>query len=64
MKVTISRIAEIVQSLPENERLALTLATIDGWSHAEIAELLDCAVGTVAYLVNQARTKIRKKLQG
>ena len=58
------RIAEIVQSLPESERLALTLATIDGWSHSEIAELLDCAVGTVAYLVNQARTKIRKKYQG
>lgn len=58
------RLAEIVESLPEKERLALTCATIDGWSHAEIADLLDCAVGTVAYLVNQARAKIRKKIQG
>ena len=58
------RLAEIVDSLPEKERLALTCATIEGWTHAEIADLLDCAVGTVAYLVNQARAKIRKKYQG
>ena len=36
-----------LQTLPEEQRAALVLVDMEGYSMADVAEMLDCAVGTV-----------------
>lgn len=36
-----------IESLPEDLRMAITLRELDGLSYEEIAEVMDCPVGTV-----------------
>jgi RNA polymerase sigma-70 factor, ECF subfamily len=51
-----------LESLPEKQRLALVLFSIEGWAQKDIAELLDCSLETVKWSVFQARRKIRERL--
>jgi RNA polymerase sigma-70 factor (ECF subfamily) len=46
--------------LPARQRAALQLFAFDGWSYAEIADRLDCPVGTVGALVQRARARLRR----
>jgi RNA polymerase sigma-70 factor (ECF subfamily) len=49
-------------TLPEKQRLALTLFTIEGWAQKDIAELMECSLETVKWNVFQARKKLREQL--
>jgi RNA polymerase sigma-70 factor (ECF subfamily) len=51
-----------LEALPEKQRLALVLFTIDGWAQKDIAELLECSLETVKWSVFQARKKLRERL--
>lgn len=48
-----------VDSLSETLRATLILVVIDGLSHGDVAEVLGCPEGTVAWRVHEARKKIR-----
>ena len=48
--------------LPEKQRLALTLFTMEGWAQKDIANLLECSLETVKWNVFQARKKLRELL--
>ncbi len=48
--------------LPEKQRLALTLFTIEGWAQKDIAEVLECSLETVKWNVFQARKRLREYL--
>lgn len=48
--------------LPEKQRLALTLFTMEGWAQKDIAEFLECSLETVKWSVFQARKKLKDKL--
>jgi len=48
--------------LPEKQRLALVLFTIEGWAQKDIAELLKCSIETVKWNVFQARKRLRDQL--
>jgi RNA polymerase sigma-70 factor, ECF subfamily len=52
-----------VDSLSDTLRTTLVLVTIDGLSHAEVAEVLGCPEGTVAWRIHEARKKLREFLQ-
>lgn len=48
--------------LPEQQRLAVVLFDVEGYSHREIAEILDIPEGTVRSHVFHARRALRKAL--
>jgi RNA polymerase sigma-70 factor (ECF subfamily) len=48
-----------LDTLPDKQRLALVLFTIEGWPQKEIADLLDCSLETVKWNVFQARKRLR-----
>ena len=52
-----------IEALPEDLRTAITLREMDGLSYEEIAEIMDCPVGTVRSRIFRAREAIDKKLQ-
>jgi RNA polymerase sigma-70 factor, ECF subfamily len=60
-------IREVVEhamaQLPEDLRTAIVLREIEGLSYEEIAEAMDCPVGTVRSRIFRAREAIDKRLQ-
>ena len=52
----------VVQALPEELRTAITLREVDGLSYEEIAEAMDCPMGTVRSRIFRARDAIDQKL--
>lgn len=52
-----------IESLPEDLRMAITLRELDGLSYEEIAEVMDCPVGTVRSRIFRAREAIDEKIQ-
>jgi len=51
-----------LNSLPEKQRLALVLFTIEGWAQKDIAALLDCSLENVKWYVFQGRKRLRERL--
>ena len=56
------RLREALSELPERQRLAVTLFDAEGYSHAEIADILRVPIGTVRSDVHHARRKLREQL--
>ncbi len=52
-----------IEALPEDLRTAITLRELEGLSYEEIADIMDCPVGTVRSRIFRAREAIDKKLQ-
>jgi RNA polymerase sigma-70 factor, ECF subfamily len=52
-----------IEKLPEDLRVAITLRELDGLSYEEIAERMDCPVGTVRSRIFRAREAINNKLK-
>ena len=57
-------IEQAMQQLPEKQRVALTLFSIEGMPQKEVAEIMDCSVELVKWNVFQARKAMRKMLAG
>ncbi len=53
----------VVEALPEDLRTALTLREIEGLSYEEIADVMDCPIGTVRSRIFRARDAIALKLR-
>jgi RNA polymerase sigma-70 factor, ECF subfamily len=51
-----------IDSLPEDLRTAIILRELDGMSYEEIAQTMDCPVGTVRSRIFRARDAIGKKV--
>ena len=54
---------DTVAALPEELRTAITLREIEGLSYEEIANLMDCPIGTVRSRIFRARETIAEKLR-
>jgi len=50
-------------ALPEDLRTAITLREIEGMSYEEIAEIMDCPIGTVRSRIFRAREAIDKEIR-
>jgi RNA polymerase sigma-70 factor (ECF subfamily) len=57
-----SEVRQAVESLPEQFRLAVLLADVEGFSYKEIAEILDVPVGTVMSRLHRGRKGLQKRL--
>jgi RNA polymerase sigma-70 factor (ECF subfamily) len=56
-------VERVMAALPEDLRTALTLREIDGLSYEEIAEIMDCPIGTVRSRIFRAREAIDEALR-
>ena len=57
------RISDALQSLPENQRMALILKRYDDLSYQEIAKVIGCSVSAVESLLFRAKGTLQKKLK-
>src|SRR5207245_4036957 len=57
------KLNEALQKLSINHRTVVTLFEIDGLSHAEIAEVMNCSVGTVRSRLHYAKQLLQAELQ-
>src|SRR6476646_5715560 len=65
--VTAERIPEAVvkealEALPEQFRMAVLLADVEGFSYKEIAEIMDVPIGTVMSRLHRGRKALQKRL--
>ena len=51
-----------IEALPENFRLAVLLADVEGFSYKEIADILDIPIGTVMSRLHRGRKQLQKAL--
>ena len=54
---------QAIEDLPEDLRTAITLREIEGLSYEEIAQAMDCPIGTVRSRIFRAREFIDRRLQ-
>jgi RNA polymerase sigma-70 factor (ECF subfamily) len=52
-----------VEALPEELKIAITLREVDGLSYEEIAEAMNCPIGTVRSRIFRAREAIDEQLR-
>lgn len=58
------RIQSALQTLSPEQRAVVVLFDLEGFSHREIAELMDCPEGTVMSRLHYGRMKLREQLRG
>jgi RNA polymerase sigma-70 factor, ECF subfamily len=56
-------VAQAVEKLPERHKLVFTLRETQGKSYEEIAEILDCNIGTVKSRLNRARARFAQIIE-
>jgi len=54
---------EAIDQLPADLRTAITLRELEGMSYEEIAQTMDCPIGTVRSRIFRAREAINKRLE-
>jgi len=57
------QISDALQSLPDNQRMALVLRRYDNLSYTEIAQIIGCSVSAVESLLVRAKRTLQKKLK-
>ncbi|MEK7262225.1 MAG: RNA polymerase sigma factor RpoE [Pseudomonadota bacterium] len=56
-------IQQVLDLLPADLRTAITLREVEGLSYEEIAEIMDCPIGTVRSRIFRAREAVDKELK-
>ena len=54
---------DAIEALPEELRTAITLREIDGLSYEEIAQIMNCPIGTVRSRIFRAREAVAERLR-
>lgn len=62
-KEIVATVNDTIESLPDELKEAISLREIDGLSYEEIAELMQCPIGTVRSRIFRAREAIADKLK-
>jgi RNA polymerase sigma factor (sigma-70 family) len=62
-RINYAQILEQIEKLPEASRKVFCLFVIDGYSHKEIALMLEISEGTSKWHVNSARQKLKENIE-
>jgi RNA polymerase sigma-70 factor (ECF subfamily) len=54
---------KIIQELPDRYRLVFNLYVIDGYSHKDIADMLEISTGTSKSNLSRARMILKEKIE-
>ena len=60
--VTDDAVKNAIEAIPENFRIAVLLADVEGFAYKEIAEILDVPIGTVMSRIHRGRKALEKQL--
>src|SRR3954449_12393289 len=60
--ITDDEVKQALEALPEQFRIAVLLADVEGFSYKEIADILDIPIGTVMSRLHRGRKGLQKKL--
>lgn len=60
---TVSRVQDAVEDLPLGQREVVTLVVLEGFTYAEVADVLDIPTGTVMSRLCRARQTLTEKLR-
>ncbi len=60
--ITDSEVKGALEALPEQFRMAVLLADVEGFAYKEIAEILDIPIGTVMSRLHRGRKAMQKQL--
>lgn len=61
-RITDAEVIEALEALPENFRIPVLLADVEGFSYKEIAEIMDIPIGTVMSRLHRGRKALQKAL--
>ena len=56
-------VAAVIDDLPQDLKMAITLRELEGLSYGDIADATECPIGTVRSRIFRAREAINKKLE-
>jgi len=62
-KASADRVHHALAKIPEDYRLAVVLADMEGFSYKEIAEVVGCPIGTVMSRLYRGRRQLHEQLQ-
>lgn len=62
-EISLDYLLKIIQELPDRYRLVFNLYVIDGYSHAEIAEMLQINIGTSKSNLARGRMILKEKIE-
>jgi RNA polymerase sigma-70 factor, ECF subfamily len=61
-QLTDAEVRQAMSDLPEQFRIAVYLADVEGFSYAEISEIMDTPIGTVMSRLHRGRSRLQKAL--
>lgn len=62
-QISLQEVRSAIDALPSDQRIAVTLCDIEGFTYGEIADITETPVGTVRSRIARARSKLMRKLQ-
>lgn len=62
-KLTVERVKQGIQQLPDGYRAVLSLYLLEGYDHQEIAEIMNISESTSKSQLNRAKNKLRELLE-
>ncbi|MCX7831065.1 MAG: sigma-70 family RNA polymerase sigma factor, partial [Acidobacteria bacterium] len=62
-KYLMEEIRNVIKKLPEDFRDTLVLCLVDGYSYKEVAEKMNCPIGTIMSRIHRARKILQKELE-
>ncbi len=61
--ISLKYLLQLIQELPNRYRMVFNLYVLDGYSHKEIAELLNISVGTSKSNLSRARLNLKERIE-
>lgn len=62
-KYLMEEIRNVLKKLPDEFRDTLVLCLVEGYSYKEVAEIMNCPIGTIMSRIHRARKIVQKELE-